>query len=217
MDNDFDGEIDEPGAIGCQTYVFDGDDDNYGNPAMSGCFCAPFGNYTSQGIGGDCDDTNPDVHMNALEICDDGLDNDCDNYADCSDSNCVSDASCQQELTCVAAESLYCGVPNNGNTTDTGSADIINAYNCTNWDETGREYVYRFNPGDVNRNVSVAISNAVADLDILILEDECSPDSCIGFDGNTANFTAEAEKTYYFSVDGNSGAEGSYTINVNCQ
>jgi hypothetical protein len=32
--------------------------------------------------GGDCDDTNPDVHLGAVEICGDGFDNDCDGLAD---------------------------------------------------------------------------------------------------------------------------------------
>ena len=31
---------------------------------------------------GDCDDTNPNVHPGAVEICDDGIDNDCNGYID---------------------------------------------------------------------------------------------------------------------------------------
>ena len=38
--------------------------------------------------GEDCDDTNPDIHPDAIEICDDLVDNDCDGYTDMDDWDC---------------------------------------------------------------------------------------------------------------------------------
>ncbi|RJP17924.1 MAG: hypothetical protein C4520_15450, partial [Candidatus Abyssobacteria bacterium SURF_5] len=37
----------------------------------------------------DCDDTNPAVNPGAPEVCDDGIDNDCDGFVDAADSDCT--------------------------------------------------------------------------------------------------------------------------------
>ena len=43
----------------------------------------------NSGFGGpDCDDTNPDINPGATEVCDDAVDNDCDDLIDGSDPDC---------------------------------------------------------------------------------------------------------------------------------
>jgi len=64
----------------------DNDGDTFGNPGDPLC---PGGPQT------DCDDTNPNVRPNAAEteavgVCRDGLDNDCDTFVDCLDPACES-------------------------------------------------------------------------------------------------------------------------------
>ena len=72
------------------TYYGDADGDGYGDPAnTTEAESAPSG-YVSDNT--DCDDTNAAVNPGADEICDDGIDNDCDGYTDCADSDCIVDA-----------------------------------------------------------------------------------------------------------------------------
>ncbi len=70
-------EIDFANYLSCT----DDDGDDY---AIEGGDCGPI----------DCDDTNPDVYPGATEICDNSLDDDCDQAVDCNDSNCSGDPAC---------------------------------------------------------------------------------------------------------------------------
>jgi len=80
VDNDCNGDVDDI------PYFIDTDGDGYGNPAGGIIACnAPEG-YVSDNS--DCDDSNAFVSPVAEEICDDGLDNDCDGTAAlCSPAN----------------------------------------------------------------------------------------------------------------------------------
>jgi hypothetical protein len=87
IDNDCDGWVDDDDSDleGGDTLWFeDADEDGYGNPDSStrSCF-APTGYVTDDN---DCDDTNPDIHPNATEVCDaDDVDEDCDGLSDDAD------------------------------------------------------------------------------------------------------------------------------------
>ena len=61
---------------------FDGDGDDYGvDPEVDVCSGASlFGSYAS--VSWDCDDGNYNVNPGVLEVCGDGVDNDCDGYID---------------------------------------------------------------------------------------------------------------------------------------
>jgi len=80
---------------GCGTTCPDRDGDGHGWQ-----FCAG---------GDDCDDTNPAVHPGATELCDDGLDNDCDGRADAVDEDCAIGAT-----DCSMATPLVPGSPQAG-------------------------------------------------------------------------------------------------------
>jgi hypothetical protein len=83
LDNDCDGETDGDDAIDQRTFYWDDDLDGYGETetTMVGCSSAEgFVPYS-----GDCDDADPDIHPSADEWCD-GIDNNCDDSIDGSDS-----------------------------------------------------------------------------------------------------------------------------------
>ena len=51
--------------------------------------------FTDKACGGvDCDDTDPSVHPGAQEVCNDGIDNNCNGLIDCKDPDCRNDPAC---------------------------------------------------------------------------------------------------------------------------
>ncbi len=86
-DNDCDGQIDEGVA---ETYFPDADGDGSGDlsgESISSCQGIPDG-YTTQGRTNDCDDTDPLISASELDVCGDGVDNDCDGAVD--EPECVT-------------------------------------------------------------------------------------------------------------------------------
>ena len=79
IDNDCNGFVDD--GLPVNTYYFDGDNDSFGNLAVSIDTCIstpPFG-YVSNAQ--DCNDANFALNPNAVEVCD-GIDNDCNGLTD---------------------------------------------------------------------------------------------------------------------------------------
>ena len=85
------------------TYYYDGDADEYyadgANRREDGmmyvcCGDEIPGGYVETTLGRDCDDSNPSANPGMTEICDNGLDDDCDGFVDCTDGDCASDSIC---------------------------------------------------------------------------------------------------------------------------
>ena len=77
-DDDCSGSANDEDALSCTDWFVDGDDDNHGaTDAASACLCFPEGDYQAS-VADDCDDSAPDVNPEADEVCNDGIDNDCD-------------------------------------------------------------------------------------------------------------------------------------------
>jgi len=84
IDDDCDGELDN----GFERTVFFADTDNDGFgapfPATASCATPAEGLWTNNSS--DCDDNNPAINPGAIEVCNDGLDDDCNGLADDGDA-----------------------------------------------------------------------------------------------------------------------------------
>ena len=89
VDNDCDGDIDEPDATDAQTWHADSDGDSYGDPKDATAACSAPSGYVSDDT--DCDDDDVAINTAAVEVCDEA-DNDCDGLTDEDDSD-LTDAS----------------------------------------------------------------------------------------------------------------------------
>jgi predicted outer membrane repeat protein len=82
-DNNCDGAIDAPNAIGATTWYPDDDGDSYGVLGSPTLACDAPADHVSRP--GDCDDANAEINPGAQEVCD-GVDNDCNGSADGTDA-----------------------------------------------------------------------------------------------------------------------------------
>ncbi len=80
FDNNCDGKIDEPNAIGCSEYYVDEDGDGWGDPAQAMCLCSPVAPYIVNQAK-DCNDKNADIHPGATEVCN-NVDDNCNGEVD---------------------------------------------------------------------------------------------------------------------------------------
>ena len=78
-DNDCDGTVDDEDAVAWVDWYYDGDNDGYGDVALSTSACRQPRGYVAEAT--DCDDVDETTHPGAVEPCD-GLDNDCDGTID---------------------------------------------------------------------------------------------------------------------------------------
>lgn len=79
LDNDCNGLIDD-NSIDGQIWYQDADGDGYGNPSITVSGCSAPAGYVANNT--DCDDTRAGVHPNAIEICGNGIDENCNGQVD---------------------------------------------------------------------------------------------------------------------------------------
>ncbi len=77
LDNDCNGVVDGADAADAISLYTDADGDGYGDDTTLYLGCSIVTGVADQG--GDCDDSNPDINPGEIEVCNDGIDNDCDN------------------------------------------------------------------------------------------------------------------------------------------
>lgn len=105
IDNNCNGKIDnkDPLVFGAYWYK-DADGDGFGNPIdvyLHPDCTSPFGWVHNRD---DCNDAEPNVFPQNLEICDNGIDDDCNGAIDCADSTCFDTPECPTKTMAVCAE-----------------------------------------------------------------------------------------------------------------
>jgi hypothetical protein len=110
-DDNCDGQVDEEGATGCQTYFADLDSDGFGVADQAKCLCAKAEFHTAE-VAGDCAPLDPDLFPGQEELCN-GMDDNCsdevdegyadldeDGEADCVDSDDDGDTKSDENDNC---------------------------------------------------------------------------------------------------------------------
>jgi hypothetical protein len=116
-------------------------------------------------------------------------------------------------LDCGQALEAQCNVQYHGDTS--GASSNVSQYNCTTRDESGPEHIYRVVLGTVDRFVA-RLSDLGADLDVLLLG-SCDSEDCLGYGDYALTFLSPVPGEYFVVVDGNNGASGEYTLEIECE
>lgn len=113
-DDDCDGINDDGTAV--QIWYADMDGDAFGNENDSLASAIPVQGYVL--VGGDCDDTNPNVNPNAIEICGNGIDDNCNGETD--ENSISANAGFDQTTDQNSGNLQLIGFPAGGSWTGTG-------------------------------------------------------------------------------------------------
>jgi hypothetical protein len=114
-------------------------------------------------------------------------------------------------LVCDDALWVGCNVAVSGD--NTGGPNHVDYYSCSGWLEDGPEVVYELTlPRDAT--LAVSLYDMTVDLDVFLLS-ACSENTCITY--GDFGFAVELEAgEYYLVVDGFLGAEGSFSMHLEC-
>ena len=221
LDNDCDTLVDgeDPDALDVTEAWPDNDGDGFGDEDGSAFYCEVPDDLVLNGS--DCDDSDAggDVNPDAAEVCDDGIDNDCDGGADCADFDCAADCG---GFDCVDGEIEGFGTAIFvGNTDD--SDDSVGA-SCAGgggsdlgllWTapETGQ---YRFNTLGSDYDTAIFLLDTTCDGEELICNDDAFGGSSAGPGGLLSQIEPPLEEgqRVVIMLAGYQGDSGNVQLNI---
>ncbi len=209
VDEDCDGEIDEGPD---RTWFADTDGDTYGDPTSSVTTCLMPEGYVADAT--DCNDDDADFSPEAREICDDGMDSDCDGLADDDDVDCdCPDHGIEydEDMGSETGESVRTG-------STLGMGDDIDG-SCGS--SGGQDYVLFW---EVPADGCYELTTNGSDYDTMLLiyhgcegtEIACNDDGGEGLRSRLVLSAAEEGDVYFLVVDGyTTSSVGSFVLNIN--
>jgi cysteine-rich repeat protein len=156
-----------------------------------------------------------------MEVCGNGIvecGEECDDGGTISGDGCDGLCVLEPVTTCQVADSIGCGDSRSSNTTAPGSTDLLDSYACSPWNESGREYAFIFT-APTDSYVTATLSGLSSDLDVFVIEDSgngCDTGDCVEYGNTYATFVALTGNTYYVIVDGFNGAQGPFSLYLQC-
>ena len=163
------------------------------------------------------------------ENCDDGVDNDGDGDVDCDDSDCSLAEGCASYCDTDNAPTISCGETVSGDNTwdptesTPGLTNQVDGYPCHIGNYGAPEVAYEW-LATVSGTVEVSFVNpqpTVLNHDIIAIDGtngECVNTQCLedGLGFSSLELEAVAGYTYYFVVDGTTGEEGPFQLQLDC-
>jgi hypothetical protein len=195
-------------------WLVDDDEDGYGAglPVVTQCL-NPGGGLVPESEVLDCDDEDPDHSPATLEICTDGIDQNCDLRVDCQDSDCLAEPTC---LGPCADYPLLSTVPQTQNGNTSGAGNELTPLTCgySNAPEVAIQWTP---PADGTYTFDTVGSGY--DTVLYVLQGCDGPeiacnDDTFGLQSQVI-VTASAGVPLIIVVDGYSTGSGTFTLNIN--
>jgi len=174
---------------------------------------------------GQVDGQDTDCAAGASERCGDLVDDNGNGKVDCADTFCAPLKACKAGGICKPAATIACGQTLGGTTV--GAPARLVSYPCVSALEAGPETFYTFTPTG-NAMVTATLSGYTGDLDLVLVGSApsnlaaCDPfGQCLAASATTnategITFSALANTTYYFVVDGYNGANSAFSLQLIC-
>lgn len=117
-----------------------------------------------------------------------------------------------RNITSCHAQTINCGQTYSGDT-NLGTNNF-DTYDCENWDESGKELVYRITTETQGDIVATLSNDTQGDLDVFIISDCMDSQSCIAAGDEVATAINQPAGAYYIVVDGFEGATSTFNLIV---